>query len=60
MEIHGMDFYVLLTVYIVAMICGIFFSFFRMKTHAHAGDTVFGKSRFARTMVVIGVFLWVI
>lgn len=38
----GLDFWFLLGIYIVEMICGIIFSVYRMATYAHSKDTEFG------------------
>lgn len=56
----GLDFYFLLGIYVVEVMCGLFFSFYRMAHYAHAKDTQFGKSCFARFIIVVGIFMWII
>ena len=56
----GLDFYFLLGFYIVELICGMIFAFYRMAHYAHAKDTQFGKSCFARLIIVVGIYMWIV
>ena len=56
----GLDFWFLLGIYIVEMLCGAIFAVYRMATYAHSKDTPFGQSCCARASITIGIFAWVL
>lgn len=58
--VTGMDFWSLVLISAVEILCGLIFAFCRMLYFAHKDDTKFGASATARTIVVMGMFMWVI
>ena len=58
--VNGIDFWSLLLISVIEILCGLLFCFCRMIFYAHKDDTSFGSSKFARIMVVIGMFMWVL
>ena len=58
--VTGMDFWSLALISIIEILCGLIFAFCRMLYFAHKDDTNFGASKSARTMIVIGMFMWVL
>ena len=56
----GLDFWGLLLISLIEIICSLFFAFYRMLFFAHKDDTRFGVSKLARSIIVGGMFMWVI
>ena len=56
----GIDFYALVGIYCIEILCGLAFSIYRMANKAHAGDNDFGRATWVRAIVVFGIFIWVL
>ena len=56
--ISGTDFWSLLAISAIEIGCGLIYAIYRMANYAHAGDNEFGRSRFARISVSMGIFMW--
>lgn len=56
---QGIDFWSLLIIYLVEIIGAILFAIYRMANFTHAGDTDFGRSILAKTILSSGIFMWI-
>ena len=55
-----MNFYSLLGISFIEILCGFIFVLYRYAHHSHAGDNKFGRTKIARISVTLGMYMWVI
>ena len=54
----GINYWSLMAIYVVEIICAVIFSIYRMAYFSHSKDTEFGKSKKAKIIVSTGMFVW--
>ena len=55
-----MNFWSLLTISFIEILCGFIFVLYRYAHYAHSGDNKFGRTKLARISVTMGMYMWVI
>ena len=56
----GLNFYALLAISMIEAIGAIFFALYRYTKYSHAGDTSFATSKSIKTLIMVGMYMWVI
>ena len=56
----NMNFWSLLAISFIEILCGFIFVLYRYAHYSHAGDNKFGRTKIARVSVTLGMFMWVI
>ena len=56
----AMNFWSLLGISFIEILCGFIFVLYRYAHHSHAGDNNFGRTKIARVIVTLGMYMWVI
>lgn len=57
--VSGLNFWALIGIYSVEIVCALLFAIYRYANFSHARDTYFAKRKCTRTIIILGMFLWV-